>query len=229
MPSFVVAAIAIAASIVTAGAAAAAMGVAMASMTLGESMVVGALSAMAGSAASQLASGQGLNFGSILEAGAVGALTAGIMYGITYNSATREFGFNDLSQSLNTLPKGVSTLGQVAGISNIGNSPGQVAQVGSVAATNLPGQFAALGATATINAGVETAIEGDSFLTNLTSSAVSDFSAAGAYAIGDPRPAMGYCRITVTVRPTAQQLTVRGGNSRKPTLGMISVQALARR
>ncbi|WP_336598096.1 filamentous hemagglutinin N-terminal domain-containing protein [Paraburkholderia bengalensis] len=185
LPTFVVAAIAIAASIVTAGAAAAAMGVALASMTLGESMVVGALSAMAGSAASQLASGQGLNFGSILEAGAVGALTAGITNGITYNSATGEFGLNDLGQSLNSLPEGVSTLGQLAGISNIGNSLGQVTQAGSVAATNLPGQLAALGATATINAGVETAIEGGSFLSNLQSSAVSDLSAAGAYAIGD--------------------------------------------
>jgi filamentous hemagglutinin len=83
---------------VTAGAAAAAMGVTMASMILGESMVVGALSAMAGSAASQLASGQGLNFGAMLEAGAVGALTAGITNGINYNSATGEFGLNDLSQ-----------------------------------------------------------------------------------------------------------------------------------
>lgn len=185
LPTFVVAAIAIAASIVTAGAAAAAMGVALASMTLGESMVVGALSAMASSAASQLASGQGLNFGSLLEAGAVGALTAGITNGITYNSTTGSFGLGNLDQGLNSLPQNVSTLGQLAGISNIGNSLGQVAQAGSTTAENLPGQLAALGATATINAGVGTAIEGGSFLNNLKAAGISDIAAVGAYTIGD--------------------------------------------
>ncbi len=77
LPTFMVAAIAIAASIVTAGAAAAAMGVELAAMSLPMAMTVGALSAMAGSAAGQLASGQGFNFGQMLEAGATGALTAG--------------------------------------------------------------------------------------------------------------------------------------------------------
>ncbi|MFM0178996.1 filamentous hemagglutinin N-terminal domain-containing protein [Paraburkholderia aspalathi] len=185
LPTFVVAAIAIAASIVTAGAAAAAMGVAMASMTLGESIAVGALSGMAGSAASQIASGNGLDFGALLEAGAVGALTAGLTNGITYNSTTGSFGLGNLDQGLNSLPQNVSTLGQLAGISNIGNSLGQVTQAASSTAENLPGQLAALGANATINAGVETAIEGGSFLNNLRSSAVSDLAAAGAYAIGD--------------------------------------------
>lgn len=77
LPTFMVAAIAIAASIVTAGAAAAALGVALASMSLPMAMTVGALSAMAGSAAGQLAAGNGFSFGSMLEAGVVGALTAG--------------------------------------------------------------------------------------------------------------------------------------------------------
>jgi len=77
LPTFMVAAIAIAASIVTAGAAAAALGVELAAMSLPMAMTVGALSAMAGSAAGQLASGQGFNFGQMLEAGATGALTAG--------------------------------------------------------------------------------------------------------------------------------------------------------
>ena len=77
LPMFVVAALAIAASIITAGAAAAALGVALASMSLPMAMTVGALSAMAGSAVGQLASGQGLNFGEILKSGVVGALTAG--------------------------------------------------------------------------------------------------------------------------------------------------------
>ncbi|WP_459252343.1 DUF637 domain-containing protein [Paraburkholderia xenovorans] len=185
LPTFVVAAIAIAASIVTAGAAAAAMGATMASMTLGQSIVVGALSGMAGSAASQIASGNGLDFGALLEAGAVGALTAGLTNGITYNSTTGSLGLGNLDQGLNSLPQNVSTLGQLAGISNIGNSLGQVAQAGSVAASNLPGQLIALGATATINAGVETAIEGGSFLNHLQAVGISDVAAVGAYEIGN--------------------------------------------
>ncbi|MFC4424543.1 hemagglutinin, partial [Cupriavidus pampae] len=68
---------AVAASIVTAGAAAAAMGVALSSMTLGQAMMVAALSSMAGSMASQIVSGQGLNFGKIAQAGLIGAVTAG--------------------------------------------------------------------------------------------------------------------------------------------------------
>ena len=188
LPMFVVAAIAIAASIVTAGAAAAAMGATLATMTLGESIVVGAVSAMAGSAASQLASGQGLDFGAILEAGAIGAIAAGITNGITYNSTTGSFGIGNLDQGLNSLPQNTSTLGQLAGISNVGTSLGQAAQAGASTAENLPAQLAALGATATINAGVETAIEGGSFLTNLKGSLVSDGAAAGAFAIGELRP-----------------------------------------
>ncbi|WP_080425144.1 filamentous hemagglutinin N-terminal domain-containing protein [Burkholderia ubonensis] len=77
LPTFVVAAIAIAASIVTAGAAAAALGVALSAMSLPMAMTVGALSAMTGSAVGQLASGNGLNFGQMLKAGIAGALTAG--------------------------------------------------------------------------------------------------------------------------------------------------------
>jgi len=104
LPTFVVMAIAIAASIATSGAAAAAMGATLTTMTLGESIAVAALSGMAGSAASQLASGQGLNFGALLEAGAIAAITAGLTNGITYNGTTGEFGLNGLSQGLNSLP-----------------------------------------------------------------------------------------------------------------------------
>ncbi|MEX3958407.1 filamentous hemagglutinin N-terminal domain-containing protein [Trinickia sp. EG282A] len=76
LPTFVVAALAIAASIVTAGAAAAAAGVVMTQLSIG-SVLIGALGGMVGSAVSQVASGQGFNFGQILEAGAIGAITAG--------------------------------------------------------------------------------------------------------------------------------------------------------
>ncbi|WP_162878045.1 DUF637 domain-containing protein, partial [Trinickia diaoshuihuensis] len=174
---------AIAASIVTAGAAAAAMGATLASMTLGESIVVGMASAMAGSLTSQIVTGNGIDFGAVLEAGAVGALTAGLTNGITYNSTTGSFGLGNLDQGLNSLPQDTSTLGQLAGISNIGGS--LVPQAGQAATGSLPQEIAALGATATISAGVQTAIEGGSFLDNLKQAAVSDAAAVGAFAIGN--------------------------------------------
>jgi filamentous hemagglutinin len=174
---------AIAASIVTAGAAAAAMGATLATMTLGESIVVGMVSAMAGNLTSQIISGNGINFGSVLEAGLVGAVTAGLTNGITYNSSTGSFGLGNLNQGLNSLPQDTSTLGQLAGISNIGGS--LVPEAGQAAAGNLPEELAAMGATATINAGVQTAVEGGSFLDNLKQAAVSDAAAAGAFAIGN--------------------------------------------
>ncbi|WP_322053235.1 two-partner secretion domain-containing protein [Paraburkholderia bannensis] len=190
MPMFVVAAIAVAASIMTAGAAAAAMGVALASMTLAESIAVGALSGMAGSAASQLASGSGFGLAAVLEAGAIGAITAGVTNGITYNSATGSIGFSGWNQSLSALPTGTSTLGQLAGIASVGNAvTGSVPQAAASVAS-LSTEIAALGATATINAGVETAIDGGSFLDNLRNSAVSDGAAVGAYAIGNLAPSL---------------------------------------
>ncbi|WP_278497398.1 filamentous hemagglutinin N-terminal domain-containing protein [Paraburkholderia fungorum] len=177
---------AVVASVVTAGAAAAVMGVAMAQMTLGEAIVTAALSGMAGSAASQIVSGNGFSVTSMLEAGAVAALTAGITDGITYNSSTGSFGLGNLNQGLDSLPQNTSTLSQLAGISNVGNAlTGTVAQAGATAASNLPEELAALGATATISAGVQTAIEGGSFLNNLKSAGLSDVAAVGAYSIGN--------------------------------------------
>jgi filamentous hemagglutinin len=177
---------AVVASVVTAGAAAAVMGVAMAQMTLGEAIVAAALSGMAGSAASQIVSGNGFSVTSMLEAGAVAALTAGITDGITYNSSTGSFGLGNLNQGLDSLPQNTSTLSQLAGISNVGNAlTGTVAQAGATAAGNLPEELAALGATATISAGVQTAIEGGSFLNNLKSAGLSDISAVGAFSIGN--------------------------------------------
>ncbi len=175
---------AIAVSIVTAGAAAAALG-ALAN-TVGGTMLVGMASGMAGSLASQIVSGNGLDFGSLLQAGAIGALTAGIANGITYNSASG-FGLNSLGQSVNALPAGTSTLGQLAGLSHISSAlvPGA-----SAAAGNLPQMALAMGAMTTLDAGVQTAIEGGSFLNNLKTDAVSDVAAAGAYAIGDEAKAL---------------------------------------
>ena len=177
---------AVAASIVTGGAAMAALGATMETLTLGQAVMVAAVSAMGGSLASQVVAGNGINVGSILEAGAVGALTAGLTDGITFNSTTGSFGLGNLDQGLNSLPQDTSTLGQLAGISSVGNAlTGTVSTAGATAASNLPEEIAAMGATATISAGVQTAIEGGSFLNNLKTAGLSDAAAVGAYSIGN--------------------------------------------
>ncbi|WP_232455220.1 filamentous hemagglutinin N-terminal domain-containing protein [Burkholderia ubonensis] len=156
LPTFVVAAIAIAASIVTAGAAAAAMGIALSAMSLPMAMTVGALSAMAGSAAGQLASGGGLNFGQILESGMVGALTAGAFSALgTSTQALQQIGgklasgtvaMSDVGQALKIIvERGVVS----AGIGTVvyGGSFGEafahsvIADAGAVAATAIGTKF----------------------------------------------------------------------------------------
>ncbi|MFP6557908.1 putative toxin [Paraburkholderia sp. B3] len=196
-------------SIVTAGGAAAAMSTTLAQMTLGQAMIVAGVSGMSGSLASQFVAGNGINIGSVLEAGAIGVLTAGLTDGITYNSSTGSFGLGNLDQGLNSLPQNTSTLGQLAGISNVGNAlTGTVSQAGEATAQSLPEELAALGATATISAGVQTAIAGGSFLTNLESSAASDASAAGAYAIGNEAPTL-----TADLGPVGGELAYVGLHS----------------
>ncbi|RQR67694.1 filamentous hemagglutinin N-terminal domain-containing protein [Burkholderia sp. Bp9126] len=156
LPTFVVAAIAIAASIVTAGAAAAAMGVALTAMSLPVAMTVGALSAMSGSAAGQLASGGGLNFGQMLKSGMVGALTAGAFSALGASTqalqqiggklASSTVAMSDVGQALKIIvERGVVS----AGIGTVvyGGSFGEafahsvIADAGAVAATAIGTKF----------------------------------------------------------------------------------------
>ncbi|WP_256253459.1 two-partner secretion domain-containing protein [Burkholderia ubonensis] len=156
LPTFVVAAIAIAASIVTAGAAAAAMGIALSAMSLPMAMTVGALSAMAGSAAGQLASGGGLNFGQMLKSGMVGALTAGAFSALGASTqalqqiggklASSTVAMSDVGQALKIIvERGVVS----AGIGTVvyGGSFGEafahsvIADAGAVAATAIGTKF----------------------------------------------------------------------------------------
>ncbi|GGC45033.1 hypothetical protein GCM10011400_35170 [Paraburkholderia caffeinilytica] len=155
LPTFVVAAIAIAASIVTAGAAAAALGVVMTQLTLG-TVLVGALGGMVGSIAGQLASGQGLNFNQILEAGAVGGLTAGAFAGLSQAG----MGFANLQQ---------------AG-TNIAN--------GTFGVADLPKVLETIAARGVVSAGINTTVYGGSFGQALEGSVIADVGAIGAGAIG---------------------------------------------
>jgi len=153
LPMFVVAALAIAASIITAGAAAAAFGVAMAQLSVG-SVLIGALGGMVGSAVGQIASGQGLDFGQILEAGAIGALSAGAMSALHVA---------DLS-SLKTLGNEMANFS--VNVGDLGKALETIGERGLVTAT------------------VDTAIQGGSFGHALENSVIADFGAVGAGAIG---------------------------------------------
>ncbi|MDN8079731.1 filamentous hemagglutinin N-terminal domain-containing protein [Burkholderia multivorans] len=154
LPTFAVAAIAIAASIVTAGAAAAAAGVVMTQLSVG-SVMIGALGGMVGSITSQAFSGNGLNFGQILQAGALGALTAGVMAGT---------GLGNLEQ----LQKVGQAIGNGTSVSlgQLGQALDTIVERGVV--------------TATIN----TAVSGGSFGSALANSMISDLGMVGASAIG---------------------------------------------
>ncbi|WP_081073515.1 filamentous hemagglutinin N-terminal domain-containing protein [Burkholderia stagnalis] len=154
LPTFAVAAIAIAASIVTAGAAAAAAGVVMAQLSVG-SVMIGALGGMVGSITSQIFSGEGLNFGQILQAGALGALTAGVMAGT---------GLGNLQQ-LQEVGQAIGN-GTSVSLGQLGLALDTIVERGVVMAT------------------INTAVSGGSFGSALANSMISDLGAIGAGAIG---------------------------------------------
>ncbi|MGZ2748587.1 two-partner secretion domain-containing protein [Burkholderia stagnalis] len=154
LPTFAVAAIAIAASIVTAGAAAAAAGVVMAQLSVG-SVMIGALGGMVGSITSQIFSGEGLNFGQILQAGALGALTAGVMAGT---------GLGNLQQ-LQEVGQAIGN-GTSVSLGQLGQALDTIVERGVVMAT------------------INTAVSGGSFGSALANSMISDLGVVGAGAIG---------------------------------------------
>jgi filamentous hemagglutinin len=148
--------------------------------TVGGAMVTAAVGAMAGSAAGQLASGQGFDVGQILEAGAVGAITAGLTNGINYDSSTG-FGVSGLGDNIQP-----NSLGSLSGINTVGSKlGGTVSTSGATAASNLPQQAIAIAGTSALSAEIETAIEGGSFLNSFKTGLIGNSAAAGAFAIGD--------------------------------------------
>ncbi|WP_197498383.1 DUF637 domain-containing protein, partial [Cupriavidus gilardii] len=169
-------------SLVTAGAASVAMNVALANMTLGQAMMTAALSSIASSAVSQVASGQGLNFGKLVMAGAVGAATAGLTHGITFDGSS--FGLSEWGQSL----KGTNTLANLAGTTSLSGVTQAIKDGGS----NLLWQQAVgVIGTGLVSAGVNTAIYGGSFGSALIGNLVSQGAALGASAIGLNLPGIG--------------------------------------
>ncbi|MFJ4291930.1 filamentous hemagglutinin N-terminal domain-containing protein [Cupriavidus sp. NPDC089707] len=168
---------AVVASIVTAGAAAAAFGATLATMsslTLGQAMVVAALSSMAGSLASQLVNGQ-VDFGKIAVAGLVGAATAGLTNGITFDGTS--FGVN----GFDTVLKGTNSLANLAGTNTLG---GVLQATKDGATSTIAQQAIGMVGTGLINATVGTVAYGGSFGKALVGSLVAQAAALGANEIG---------------------------------------------
>ncbi|WP_186269878.1 DUF637 domain-containing protein [Burkholderia gladioli] len=131
------------------------------------------------SAAGQLVGTRKLNLGSAFEAGAIAAIMAGLMNGITYSA---ESGLGFTTQPV-TAGAGTQTLANLAGVKPV---VGTVTNQATTAVTvDLGTRGLAMLTGGVIDAGVGTAIRGGSFLDALKGSLVSEVSAAGANAIGD--------------------------------------------
>lgn len=146
---------------------------------LGNAVLSAAIAGVTSSAASQFVGTGKIDLGSAFEAGAIAAITAGLTNGITYNAQS---GLGFTTQPI-VQGAGTQSLASLAGVKPaVGNT---VNQAIAPAATSLEVRGLAMLAEGVISAGVGTAIQGGSFLTNLRNSAVSDLAAAVAYGIGD--------------------------------------------
>ncbi|MGA3892036.1 DUF637 domain-containing protein, partial [Ralstonia nicotianae] len=162
--------------IMTGGAAMAAYAGVGATLTVGQAMAQAAISSMTTNAMQQTSSGMGFSFGALVKAGATSALTAGLTQGITVG-ADGTLGTVD---SLSSVASDRS-IAALSGTKAVGDGLTQA----SAATGTLGQQLAALALDASIKAGVNTAINGGSFLTNLRDSAVNDLAAIAAYGIGN--------------------------------------------
>ncbi|WP_143708192.1 two-partner secretion domain-containing protein [Ralstonia pickettii] len=140
-----------------------------------------AAGAMAGSAIGQLANNDGINFGKLFTAGAVGAITAGIANGITVN-ADGTLGIADQMGQGNTLAN-------LAGAQSV---PGTtMTQAAASTTTNLMQRVEAVLVMSAANAGVNTIAYGGSFGRSFINSLATNSAAIAAYAIGAGVPGVG--------------------------------------
>ncbi|MHA6853553.1 DUF637 domain-containing protein, partial [Ralstonia pseudosolanacearum] len=162
------------AAVASAAAGTAATGTA-GTLTVGQAMVQAAISSMTTNALQQASAGQGFSFGALVKAGATSALTAGITQGVTLNADGTLGTVDSLSSASDR------SLAALSGTKAVGDGLTQA----SAATGTLSQQLAALALDASVKAGVNTAINGGSFLTNLRDSAVNDLAAVAAYGIGN--------------------------------------------
>jgi len=157
-------------------AAASAAGGSLAVGGLANTMIAVGLSSFASSALGQVVATGQIDFGASLKNGLIGAVTAGLTNGITFDSGS--FGFSANAAFEGSAP----SLSALAGVQTTGNA--LVPQAGA-ASGSLPAAVLAMSADATIQAGVQTLIGGGRFLDSLRDGLVRDAAAAVAYGIGD--------------------------------------------
>ncbi|WP_425495029.1 DUF637 domain-containing protein [Pandoraea commovens] len=141
---------------------------------LGNVMASAALTAMASSTLTQVMFTGSLDFGSVLKTGLSAAITAGLLDGITYSAKD---GFDFASKVSD------NSLSRLAGVKPT-FVDGAVSQAGATTAGQWFTQGVAILGQSVIQAGVQSTIQGGSFLDALKVSGVSNLSAALAYQIG---------------------------------------------
>ncbi|MFM0081658.1 filamentous hemagglutinin N-terminal domain-containing protein [Paraburkholderia sediminicola] len=145
---------------------------------LGNIALSAAMAGFTSSIASQLTMTGSLNWGSAFEAAGVAGITAGLTNGITYNS---DNGFGFTTGPL-TIGGPTSSLANLAGVNPLAGT--NVGQASTSTATTLETRALAMLGEAGISAGAGTAIEGGSFGTAFKDALTQEVAAAGAFAIG---------------------------------------------
>ncbi|WP_338298647.1 filamentous hemagglutinin N-terminal domain-containing protein [Pandoraea sputorum] len=145
---------------------------------LGNIALSAGLTAMTSSAFTQLAMTGSINLGSVVTSGLSSAITAGLLNGITYTA--------DGGLGYTTLGGSSSSLSSLAGVnpSYVGGTAGNAA---ATTADKLLSQGLAIFGQSAIQAGVQSTIQGGSFLDALKTSGISNLSAALAFKIGDAK------------------------------------------
>ncbi|QKL73854.1 hemagglutinin (plasmid) [Ralstonia solanacearum] len=156
----------------------------LASGTFGATVTGGAVGSMTGSAIGQFAANDGINFGKLFTAGAVGALTAGIANGVTVGADGSLGAAVDWSQKVAD--------NSLAGLAGAQSVPGTtMTQAAGSTASNLAQRVEAILVLSGANAAVNTVAYGGSFGRAFVSGLAANVAAAGAYAIGGALPGIG--------------------------------------
>ncbi len=156
----------------------------LASGTFGATVTGGAVGSMTGSAIGQFAANDGINFGKLFTAGAVGALTAGIANGVTVGADGSLGTAMDWSQKVAD--------NSLAGLAGAQSVPGTtMTQAAGSTASNIAQRVEAILVLSGANAAVNTVAYGGSFGRAFVSGLAANVAAAGAYAIGGALPGIG--------------------------------------
>ncbi|TYZ40391.1 hemagglutinin, partial [Ralstonia solanacearum] len=132
----------------------------------------------------QFAANDGINFGKLFTAGAVGALTAGIANGVTVGADGSLGAAVDWSQKVAD--------NSLAGLAGAQSVPGTtMTQAAGSTASNLAQRVEAILVLSGANAAVNTVAYGGSFGRAFVSGLAANVAAAGAYAIGGALPGIG--------------------------------------